>query len=405
MTRKHIYAILQDFLLKTYHYDRLPKHLNFIIKDILKKTSHVIVSDYYRSWYEGGFFDFICDSLATQTNPFVSWTIITILDTFIEMINYYEGKLGYKVIQIIGDLHDIKHTKLLCIKNNQKILVYNGEYNSESTITSILTKHDSSLQHYFPTFHVQWSIVEREFIEYELNTTNKNHIKQYYSNLGYILSYFVFLRGVDMHYDNVCCNIPYPCFFDIETLFSQTLTYEDMYQWSFSINFTSILYDDTVGEWNHSVLFGPLFKWVTLYYPFIVFRNSKPAIKRKKYFNKENHSLPLLDNKPVNLFDYSDDIITWYEKGCKKLFAIGPSIIQDFQQSKHIYKRTLLHKTSFYEGLQRYLGYKSHEPSSHQEINSSRMHPHISYARQTRKQYDTSYMNYSADLCLFSTVT
>gem|GEM_PF-3959753 len=71
------------------------------------------------------------------------------------MINYYEGKLGYKVIQIIGDLHDIKHTKLLCIKNNQKILVYNGEYNSESTITSILTKHDSSLQHYFPTFHVQ----------------------------------------------------------------------------------------------------------------------------------------------------------------------------------------------------------------------------------------------------------
>lgn len=298
-----------------------------------------------------------------NSNNFLNWIINNYIRIFKET-NETISEDWYMLIELLWDMHG-EPSKFLVTKNDKKFIYCSAKNNSEKEITESLIIFDSKLENIFLKHIKINNSLYREYIEINNQSDSKQDIENYYYNLWYAIPYIIALRWVDLHWENILCNIPYPVFFDFETTFSPFLSKEQE-EW-YDILKTWLINIGSDGN-SHSGVFWPLFKSYTSLYPIIEWDFPKPIISRKQFWNKRKDNALFL--KWVICYPdlYSEFILQWYKDSSQKIKNNLKNFADTFYTTD-FQSRAIIRISSFYESMIRLISYLSLQLSKEETYN------------------------------------
>ncbi len=116
----------------------------------------------------------------------------------------------------LGDLHLGDSTKLLI---GEKV-VYKKYPDYEELLASMANMLYPDFREFFPKISKNTHRFERDFVKVNKEAKSTKDLKTFYLNLGRIIPFLIFLRAIDLNAENGLVHLPYPVFFDMETIFS-----------------------------------------------------------------------------------------------------------------------------------------------------------------------------------------
>jgi hypothetical protein len=216
--------------------------------------------------------------------------------SIIQRINVYLKNLPSNTDKILlGDLHPGNVSKYL---NNGKIEYSNyPDYGDFLRNIAALILDDCG--EFFPEIMKNGKQFSRSYIETKLEAETQKDVENFYKNLGRVIPIILSLRSVDINAENMIVHLPYPVFFDMESLMSGNFE-SDL--GDYGIRNTGIV---KIEEKNDSsALTGGLFERESLLKPLICGTPQKPYIgwrtkSKGRYFN-----IPVLNGIKVNPAKY-----------------------------------------------------------------------------------------------------
>ncbi len=286
------------------------------------------------------------------------WWIISIYIKIFKEVDDKVSKDWYRLVELMGDMHG-EPSKFLVNKDNKKFIYYSAENNSEKEIIELLIAFDPKLKNYFPNYIEINNSLYREYIEINNQSNIKWDVENYYYALWYIIPYILTLRWVDLHWENILCNIPYPVFFDFETTFSPFLSKEQE-EW-YDILKTWLINIGSDGS-SHSGIFWALFRSYTSLYPIVEWDFSHPIISRKQFWNKRKSNAVFLEWAVCYPDFYSEFLLQWYKDSSEKI----KNNLKQFEGSfftNNFNSRAIIRVSWFYESMIRFISYLSLQKS------------------------------------------
>ncbi len=243
----------------------------------------------------------------------------------------------------LGDLHYKGGTKYL-YENSIKYNLF-PDYNDY--IENLLKILGLEPIHYIPKVSRESSKLNREFIDIDLNTSNPKVIKEYYYNLGKIIPILLLIRATDVYSENMLIKLPYPVFFDLESIFTGEL------ERGYTILETGLV--KVLNEYDVSVLSGGE-KLINSYLlPLIEGDANSPTIKWKYLSRLQTYNIPSIKHKNVEAKNYLDSITKGYTY-MQNIIHDKKNEIEDITQEQKCYVRHIARPTSFYRSrIQQFL--------------------------------------------------
>lgn len=257
----------------------------------------------------------------------------------IERINRYLSKLPSNTKKtLLGDLHPGNVSKYF---SNNKIEYSNypdyGDF--LQSIASLIIDDSDRL---FPKITKEGKKFSRNYVETILNTEKQEDIESFYENLGRVIPIILSLRGVDINAENMIVHLPYPVFFDMESIMSGNFE-SDL--GDYGIRNTGIV---KIEEKNDSsALTGGLFERESLLKPLICGTPQKPYIgwrtkSKGKYFN-----IPVLNGVKINPAKYLEYLKKGFKESVRKVLKNRQKILKIAQQEKAVV-RVIIRPTRIY---------------------------------------------------------
>lgn len=315
-------------------YSVFPEIYNFNCKKDIINT----VEDYYLPSIVYFFLsekksDFLKD-LDLSSNQYLN--INNRVGSFIKIL---QSENLYSADHILGDIHPFSSTKVL-IGNKIKYKKYPDYYNTLENLLRIILP---DYKNYLPNIERDKDTILREYIEVNKYTEKDSLIEEYYYNLGRFLPILLLLRAIDINAENILINLPYPIFFDLESIFSGE--FKDNIE-EYSLKNTGII---KLTELNDSsVLTGGLGHKNSFLKPIITITDGLPNIKWKVPSKGSYDNIPILRNNPVNPSKYLESIISGYNSSVEKILNSKESLLNIIGSNLTTYTRVILRPTRIY---------------------------------------------------------
>jgi len=239
--------------------------------------------------------------------------------------------------KILGDAHPGGVTK--CFSN--KVIKYSKYPDYGELLFSLSALIFPDHDNFFPKIIKKGNSFEREYIQTNLKTKKIEDVQEYYFNLGKILPFLLILRAIDINAENMIINLPYPVFFDMETIFSGKLDGESD---EYGIKNTGIV---KIGNNDSSVLTGGLTEHASLLKPLICGDQYKPYIGWRTQSKGIYENIPVLNEVKAHPIKYVENLYEGYKKSVRKILEKKNEIIQIVNQSKSI-TRVIIRPTRMY---------------------------------------------------------
>jgi lantibiotic modifying enzyme len=262
------------------------------------------------------------------------------IEKFLKEINYSKTN-GKEKIKILGDIHPYSSTKFL----SEGKVIYHSYPDYNESLHIVTKEVINDYYQYFPKIKKENGTFIREFIEIHKNTTDRKQIEKYYYNLGKFIPILLFLRAIDINAENMIVNLPYPKFFDMESIFSGT--FEKDYE-NYGIKNTGVIKIDD--DKDSSILTGGLKIKESLLKPIISGTNKEPIIRWRIKSKGKFNNIPLLNSKVVNPMQFLQDLVSGYEESVNTILE-RKEYISTLLKNTNTYTRVILRPTRMYRSL------------------------------------------------------
>lgn len=251
-------------------------------------------------------------------------------------------------IKILGDIHPNYVTKY-----SDGVSIYYKNYpDYYDLIENLMTEALPKIKDFFPHIKkIKDNWFQREFIDV-VKDGNREEIKQYYHNLGYIMPVLLTLRTVDSHQENILIKLPYPIFFDSECLFLG-----DVKGTEYSIFNSGLI---TAGEEDRSALSGGQTTAKSILKPMLFGDNKNPKIRWIVDSNASYDNIPSINSTLVNPKEYINDIENGWNESVNEILR-KKQLIREIVYSTSVIFRVILKATRIY----RYLLFQSVYPQNY----------------------------------------
>jgi lantibiotic modifying enzyme len=265
------------------------------------------------------------------------------ISNLIENLDYdYFKSLNVKDIKILGDVHPPYSTKVRIDDS----IYYKDFPDYHELLVKLGGIINYDLSKYYPNIVSQKEgLFKREFISIDSNSSNVETIKDFYFNLGRIISLLITLRTIDINAENVLINLPYPVFFDMETIFSGDFNPD----WpEYSIENTGLL--KISKENDNSLLTAGILPRESLLKPIIINNSKRPEIKWRTKSRGKFSNIPQYHGKRVNPHEFKKNLLDGYENGFSEILE-KKGLIKEMVKSSKVLSRVVLRPTRIYRLL------------------------------------------------------
>ena len=198
-------------------------------------------------------------------------------------------------------------------------------------------------KNYLPNIERDKDTILREYIEVNKYTEKDSLIEEYYYNLGRFIPLLLLFRAIDINAENILINLPYPIFFDLESIFSAE--FEDNIE-EYSLKNTGII--KLTEQNDSSVLTGGLGHKDSFLKPIITITNGLPNIKWKIPSKGSYDNIPILRKKAINPSKYLPFLISGYDSSVEKILNNKESLLNIVDPNLATYTRVILRPTRVY---------------------------------------------------------
>ncbi len=207
----------------------------------------------------------------------------------------------------LGDIHPNKSTKF---KRDNKV-IYKNFPDYGNVIKDLSSRIFDDYQSFFPLITKSSDYFFRDYISTDITTENKDVVREYYYNLGRIIPFLLFIRSIDLNAENMIIQLPYPVFFDMETIFSGE--FQDNSK-KYNIQRTGLI---KMEDNDTSTLTGGIDKRESLLKPILCGDNENPYIKWRFPSKGKFSNIPKLKGHTIYPLDY----IYFIKKGYIETFT------------------------------------------------------------------------------------
>lgn len=308
-------------------------------KDLVKYIEDFFIPSLVYYYYEGKHRDFglYIKNIEKDSKNFkdISKRITTLLTILSNDWIYGNAK----DVRVLGDVHPGGSTKFL---SNRAIRYNNYPYynNILEKVTGLVL---GDYGNYFPTIRKDNSgLITREYVEIRKETKKRSEIKRYYYNLGRFIPVLLLLRAIDINAENILINLPYPKFFDMETVFSAEFEKNIL---DYDLTNTGVI--KVFGDMDSSLLTGGLSPIQSYLKPILVGNNINPEVIWKVKSRNKYHNIPILNGEKVFVGNYIEELLKGYRESCKRILLKRKEILK-LRFSGDNYIRVLLRPTRVY---------------------------------------------------------
>jgi lantibiotic modifying enzyme len=199
----------------------------------------------------------------------------------------------------MGDLHPNYSTKVL-----SKTSVIYGKYPEYFDLLDRITKlFWKNNEDFFPSIKGLEEFSIRNFIDINKETESEEIIKDFYFNLGSLISFLFSIRAVDINAENMIVNLPNPVFYDMETIFSGS--FEEDYDVYGALNTGFVKINE---KRDMSLLTGGIGERESLLKPIITGTDKQPQIRWRTLSKGKYNNIPILNGSYVKAGDYINSL-------------------------------------------------------------------------------------------------
>lgn len=246
-------------------------------------------------------------------------------------------------IEVLGDVHDGKVTKVEVITDKGSYIVFWNQYDSQQTLIEYMCKVDESL---VPCFahrsQYEWYLYrpKYEIIQF---ANNSRDVENYYYYFWRVVAWLLLWQISDQYHENVLCAMPYPIFFDIEVAFCGLLE-------EYNITSMGVLAQDNsqFATLNGSEVL------ISYTIPMVIIQEGKPIIERINPSKAKKTAAPVSN---LSQERKKECLIAWFNESVLKIKNNLSQIIH-FVENTALYARLILRPTREYTMSMRTFQYK-----------------------------------------------
>ncbi len=241
----------------------------------------------------------------------------------------------------LGDLHPGGSTKLL-VGNK---VVYERYPDYGGLLSSLASCIYPDFKKFFPKINKIGETFERDFVVVNKTARSKVVLKDFYLNLGRIIPFLLFIRSIDLNAENGLVNLPYPVFFDMETIFSGDFVegFDD-----YGVKNSGLVKVDEKND--SSFLTGGLKEQESLLKPLLCGTSKKPYIGWRTKSKRSYNNQPEVEGMHVNPFSYLADIEKGYFDSVELLLRKKEEL-REIIEENDAYIRVVMRPTRMYRFL------------------------------------------------------
>ncbi len=242
--------------------------------------------------------------------------------------------------KVLGDIHPYFSTKFLT-KGKVKYRKYPDYYDN---LTNLIHEIIPDYKKYLPSITREpGDFILREYIDIKKETNDENIIREYYYNLGRFIPILLLLRAIDINAENVIVNLPYPIFFDLESIFSGE--FEPSIE-KYSIKNTGIIKLTETDD--SSVISGGIGIKNSYLKPIIYIKDGNPQIKWKVPSLGKYDNIPVLKGSDVKPNEYLDKIVNGFRDTVQKILLRKNPLSSLLDKNVDTFTRVILRPTRVY---------------------------------------------------------
>lgn len=241
-------------------------------------------------------------------------------------------------IKLLGDIHPGGSTKYF-FENSIRYSKYPDYGNLLSSLSKLIFE---DYEKFFPKIEKNRELFVREYSSVNIQTSNPETISQFYFNLGRVIPFLLLIRAIDINAENMIVNLPYPVFFDMESIFSGGFSQGSA---EYSIENSGLI---NVNNGNDSSIFtGGISDRDSLLKPLICGDSEKPYIGWRTKSKGTYDNIPFLNGKKVMPSKYIKEINRGYTETKEKIL-LNVKSIEEVMLDLDGYVRVIIRPTRIY---------------------------------------------------------
>ena len=237
----------------------------------------------------------------------------------------------------LGDIHPNESTKF---QDGNKV-VYKDLPDYGDLIAVLSSKVFDDYKSFFPKIIKHNNYCFRDYISADTETEKEETVEKYYYNLGKIIPFLLFIRSIDVNAENMIVHLPYPVFFDMETIFSGEFADKSK---QYDLTKTGLI---KMEDNDTSILTGGLHKRDSLLKPILCGSMRKPCIKWRCSSKGKSSNIPELKGHTVHPLDYINSIKGGYLETSQKIIN-NKEILLNIVKEAEANLRIILRPTRIY---------------------------------------------------------
>jgi len=304
LTRERIFSL--------FHLYRYQYHT----KDILKYIEDFLLPSFIYYYYRDSVKDFglFLNSITDKDERF-----LPVFKRVNNLLYSIQNEGNGSDIRILGDIHSNGSTKYLI---NNKIRYQQYPYYND-IINNVLSIFLDNYKQYFPKISKDnFGNIVREYVDIDEKTDSESVVREYYHNLGKFIPGLLLLRSIDINAENMIIHLPYPIFFDMETVLSGE--FDEAYS-NYDIKNTGVV--KVIDDIDSSLLSGGLKKNKSYLKPIIIGDINSPRIVWKVKSKGKYHNIPILNGKKALASNYVNDLMRGYKESYEKILLKKDDIL------------------------------------------------------------------------------
>lgn len=223
---------------------------------------------------------------------------------FLKEVSSLKSDVGSEEIKILGDIHPKHSTKYL---DAGKIRYRDCPDYGE--VLDLVVEELLEETRYLPKIEKDSrGNISREFINIRKEAESEKNVREYYFNLGRFVPILLYIKAIDINAENILIDLPFPIFFDMETIFSGE--FESNFE-KYGIKNTGVIKVEDSND--TSILTGGISPRKSFLKPLITGTRSNPKIIWRTNSRVGYDNIPLLNGKFVDPGKYIKDFFRGYE--------------------------------------------------------------------------------------------
>jgi len=304
--------LIRERISSLFHLYRYQYHT----KDLLKYVEDFLLPSFIYYYYRDSVKDFrlFLNNITDNDERF-----LPVFKRVNNLLYSIQNEVNGSDVRILGDIHSSGSTKYLV---NNKIRYQHYPYYND-IINNVLSIFLDNYKQYFPKISKDnFGNIVREYVDIDEKTDSESVVREYYHNLGKFIPGLLLLRSIDINAENMIIHLPYPIFFDMETVLSGE--FDEAYS-NYDIKNTGVV--KVIDDIDSSLLSGGLKKNKSYLKPIIIGDINSPRIVWKVKSKGKYHNIPILNGKKALASNYVNDLMRGYKESYEKILLKKDDIL------------------------------------------------------------------------------